>query len=49
MLYKHYFTFDQIQKMSYFDFKFYSTLLTNFQKQINDAIEQARQEANNKI
>lgn len=48
MLYKHYFTFSQIQEMSYFDFKFYAQLLTNFQKQINEAIEQARNEANNK-
>lgn len=35
--------------MSYFDFTFYSNLLTNFQKQVNDAIDQARQEANNKL
>lgn len=48
MIYKHYFSFDEIQKMSYFDFKFYSKLITNFQKQINDAVEQARQEARNR-
>lgn len=45
MIYKHYFSFEEIQRMSYFDFKFYSNLIHGFQKQINDAIEQARNEA----
>lgn len=44
MIYKHYFSFDEIQKMSYFDFKFYSRLLVNFEKQVNQAIEEAQQE-----
>ena len=34
MIYKHYFTIDQINKLSYFDFQMYMKLLYNLEESI---------------